>query len=294
MNKNRSIVVSDQQIALIERIEKVKDNIKIIQLAMRELMHEGEHYGTIPGTDKKTLLKPGAEKLQFIFRQASKFDIIERDLGNGHREYRIICNIYSIETGEFLGSGVGSCSTLESKYRYRNDWSESPTGKSVPREYWDIKKTNLAEAQRLIGGKGFKAKKDEDGAWMIFKSESTGKVENPDIADCYNTILKMAKKRAQVDATISVTAASDIFFQDTEDFTHEDFESDGNGFVNKKEKSSSLPQLLNSQMDEFAIKWKDGIESGRLTAKGIIKKLETKYYVTEPQKDAIKRLEGEK
>src|SRR5690606_22905756 len=53
-----------------------------------------------------------------------------------------------------------------------------------------------------------------------------GKVEqkkqvrtNP--ADVANTILKMAKKRAQVDAVITATAASDIFTQDIEDLPEE-------------------------------------------------------------------------
>jgi hypothetical protein len=44
------------------------------------------------------------------------------------------------------------------------------------------------------------------------------KMENPDIADTYNTVLKMAKKRAYIDGILSATAASDIFTQDIEDF----------------------------------------------------------------------------
>lgn len=42
--------------------------------------------------------------------------------------------------------------------------------------------------------------------------------ERSDIADVYNTVLKMAKKRAMVDAVLTVTAASDIFTQDIEDY----------------------------------------------------------------------------
>jgi len=40
------------------------------------------------------------------------------------------------------------------------------------------------------------------------------KVENEDIADCYNTVLKIAKKRAHIDATLTVTGAADLFTQD--------------------------------------------------------------------------------
>ena len=40
------------------------------------------------------------------------------------------------------------------------------------------------------------------------------RIENEDIADVYNTVLKIAKKRAQIDATLTVTGAADIFTQD--------------------------------------------------------------------------------
>ncbi len=45
------------------------------------------------------------------------------------------------------------------------------------------------------------------------------KLENDNPADDYNTVLKMAKKRALVDAVLTATAASDIFTQDLEDIT---------------------------------------------------------------------------
>jgi hypothetical protein len=38
--------------------------------------------------------------------------------------------------------------------------------------------------------------------------------ENTDIADVYNTVLKIAKKRAHIDATLTVTGAADLFTQD--------------------------------------------------------------------------------
>jgi hypothetical protein len=40
-------------------------------------------------------------------------------------------------------------------------------------------------------------------------------------ADVANTVLKMAKKRAQIDLTLTATAASDIFTQDVEDLPEE-------------------------------------------------------------------------
>ena len=55
-----------------------------------------------------------------------------------------------------------------------------------------------------------------DGVWRWVKYKSGDKQENPDIADVYNTVLKMAKKRAHIDAILTATGASDIFTQDYE------------------------------------------------------------------------------
>ena len=195
---------------------QVVAQVNLIQQVMRDVMHKDEHYGTIPGTNKPTLLKPGAEKLCLTFRLAPTYDITERDLGGGHREYRITCRLTSIQTGAVIGDGVGICSTMESKYRYRHAEPED-TGTPIPPSYWEAKKANnIAKMQEILGGKGFVARKTKDGRWTVHKMAEE-KVENPDIADVYNTVLKMAKKRAMVDAAITATGASDIFTQDLEE-----------------------------------------------------------------------------
>ena len=67
----------------------------------------------------------------------------------------------------------------------------------------------------MIGGKGFTVKKVDGQGWMVAKGGEKVETDNP--ADHYNTVLKMAKKRALVDAVLTTTAASDIFTQDLED-----------------------------------------------------------------------------
>jgi hypothetical protein len=48
-----------------------------------------------------------------------------------------------------------------------------------------------------------------------YVKDSTGKPrERDDIADVYNTVLKIAKKRSHVDATITATGCADLFTQD--------------------------------------------------------------------------------
>ena len=191
-----------EQPGSILSVEEIRSQNKAIQMILKNIMREGEHYGTIPGCgEKKALLKPGAEKIASAFRLAIRPEWTMRDLGNGHREYEITCQVLSPH-GEFLGQGVGSCSTMESKYRYRSE----NTGREVPSEYW-----NSGKDQDFLGGPGYFARKIKD-KWMIFHKE-----EHPDPADYYNTVLKMGKKRAMVDAILTVTAASDIFLQDVEE-----------------------------------------------------------------------------
>lgn len=187
-----------------------------VQEIMRAVMRENEHFGKIPGAKKNCLFKSGAEKLSFTFRLFPEFEVTEKAIGDHHREVIVKC-VLRDPTGREVGQGVGSCSTMESKYRWRSSADLEATGKPVPKGYWDTKKDDPSKAQALIGGKGFVAKKDDNGAWMIFAKTAGDRVENPDIADVWNTVLKMAKKRAHVDAVITATATSDIFTQDVED-----------------------------------------------------------------------------
>jgi len=194
-------------------LTEIKNQVTLIQQVMREVMIEGEHYGTIPGCgDKKVLLKSGAEKLMLTFRLANDLDVQVLELPNFHREYRVKVTIYA-PSGQRLGTGVGSCSTMESKYRFRTGPIEN-TGKLVPQDYWTHRESNPAKAQEALGGKGFSAKKAGSKYYIVKQGE---RVEHDNPADNYNTCLKMAKKRGLVDAALTSTAASDIFTQDLDE-----------------------------------------------------------------------------
>ncbi len=190
--------------------------VNAIQDAMRSVMKEGTHYGKVPGCgDKPALHKPGAEKLGLMFRLRPTIAIDERHLENGHREYQIICSLLDM-SGSIVGQGVGSCSTLESKYRWRNAERACPTcGKSALIKSTDFQ-TKEANGWLCYGKKGGCGARFPLGSPDI-EGQIVGRVENTDIADQYNTVLKMAKKRAHVDAILTTTAASDIFTQDIED-----------------------------------------------------------------------------
>jgi hypothetical protein len=66
------------------------------------------------------------------------------------------------------------------------------------------------------GGCGAKWPDDSEQA-RTFETTEIGRVDNPDLADTFNTVLKMADKRALIAAVLNGTAASDVFTQDVED-----------------------------------------------------------------------------
>lgn len=209
---NQSIEVRSQPLG----VQDILAQVRLIQEVMGAVMKDKEHYGTIPGCgDKPTLLQPGAQKLLMTFRLAPEYEVFQTDLEKGHREYRVQATLKSIQSGTFVGQGVGCCSTMEGKFRFRVA-PKKVTDRPVPKEYWELRGKDPKAAQQLLGGSGFSTKKDENGQWMITEGTSE-KVEHDNPADYYNTVLKMAKKRALVDATITATAASDIFTQDIED-----------------------------------------------------------------------------
>lgn len=189
----------------------------LIQQVMQAVMRDGEHYGVIPGTQgKKSLLKPGAEKLCFTFGLSNRLEIQVDNLPGGHREYRIICNLFD-RAGNARGQGVGSASTMESKHRYRG-----AAGKPCPKCGAMAAKASKKEwgggyyCDGKAGGCGWQTKAGTAEAKALDQIAAV-RAENQDPADQYNTVLKMAKKRALVDAVLTATAASDIFAQDLEE-----------------------------------------------------------------------------
>jgi len=176
---------------------------------------DGGDYGPIPGAGKKkVLLKSGADKLGELYGLYDEYDIeAKEDFESRLFYYKIKCILRSRRDDSIVGTGVGSCSTYESKYRWRDSQRVCPK----------------CQSSAIIKGK-----EEYGGGWLCFakkggcgakfqvgdasiEGQSIGRVENPDILDTVNTVLKMAKKRAKIDAIIGVTRSSGIFTQDLED-----------------------------------------------------------------------------
>jgi hypothetical protein len=134
------------------------NKIKEFQKLVRENLQEDKDYGTIPGTSKPTLYKPGAEKILMLMGLQSTYEILDSTRNwekEGFFQYQVRC---TLKKGDIIiTQGLGCCNSKENKYLKQNAFNVD------------------------------------------------------------NTILKMAKKRSQVDATLTVASLSEIFTQDLED-----------------------------------------------------------------------------
>lgn len=209
------VIPYEQRVGALS-VTDVRSQVNLIQHVLREVMKEGQHFGVIPGTNKPTLLKAGAEKLCLTFRLDPQYEITERQDGP-HLSITSKCTLWHIPSGQRFGSGMGSCSTREAKYAYRQTSVKCPV----------CEKEAIIKGKEEYGGgwvcfkkKGGCGAKFADGAQEIEK-QPRGRVPNEDLADTYNTVLKMANKRSLVAAVLNATAASDIFTQDIEDFSEE-------------------------------------------------------------------------
>ncbi len=140
-------------------LNDAKDRLRLLNGFIKDMMTPGIDYGLIPGCNKPTLLKPGAEKLCEFYSYGKLAEVINRvenwDNGFFHFEVKVI--LFSKRTGETESVGLGCCNSKEKQYK------------------------------------------------------------NKDAYNIANTILKMAEKRAFIDATLSATRTSSTFTQDIED-----------------------------------------------------------------------------
>ena len=173
-------------------LAEIIQHIQLVQEVMHTVMKPDVHYGIIPGTDKPTLYKNGAEVLCMVFRIAQSYEVIDMSTADTVR-YRSICTGTHQMSGLTLGSGMGEASSGEAKYKWRKAYQSEfdATPESLRRTY-----------------QGYDKKRKQSFTVMQVRTEP---------ADLANTILKMANKRAMLAMVLNVTAASDCFTQDLED-----------------------------------------------------------------------------
>lgn len=255
-------------------IQRAKETYQIVKQMRESVLVQNVDYGAIPGTDKPTLLKPGAEKLVRAFGYCPLFETVSKveqwDDETPLFHYEIRCRLIRIEDGKEIATGLGSCNSKENRYRWR--WVEEneipahlendnlktrsttrsefafaidkaettgPYGK--PAEYWNEWKRAIEyKFARPIKRKTSKGK--EMDAWEM--GNAVYRIPNDEVFSLVNTIEKMASKRALIAAVLIGTNASEFFTQDMEDLR--DFgEVDEDGVILSRlasEKPTDAPQ----------------------------------------------------
>jgi hypothetical protein len=200
-------------------IESAVERYQQVTEFVSRVLRNDVDYGVIPGTEKRTLLKPGAEKLTTFFGLSTRFHLLERiedwtgDDHGGEPFFYYLYRCQLLRGDAAIAESDASCNSRETKYRWR-------------------------EAQRTCPACGvaaiIKGREEYGGGWVCFRKrggcgakypdgdqtiegQQTGRVFNPDICDQVNTIQKMAQKRSLVAAVLIAVNASEFFTQDVED-----------------------------------------------------------------------------
>jgi len=213
---------------------ELRDRVNLIQQVMRSVMKPETHYGVIPGTQKPTLYKAGSEVLLSTFRVAVVPRVEDLSTDDTVR-YRVYLEGRHQVTGALLGTGIGECSSAEDKYAWRRTTCDQ-----------EFQATDEAKRRKV---------------WKRGKGKSVHCIDqvhtNP--SDVANTVLKMAKKRAQIDFTLTALAASDIFTQDIEDVPEEIRET-------LAEESRGAPAPSKTERTRDEINTRTAPEDGGITA----------------------------
>lgn len=171
----------------IDNIANTMAKIQQMQNVVQKTLKKGHDFGEVPGTSKPTLLKPGGEKICMLFGLNPEYEFLQttEDYDKEFFSYNIRCTLF--RNRQPVAQGVGSCNSKEKKYRFVNV-------DTIPETY-------IGQSEEYT---------DKYGRVRY-------KINNPDICSLVNTILKMAKKRAFIDAVLQVASLSEVFTQDIED-----------------------------------------------------------------------------
>ena len=178
----------------VKAVSETLAKVKTLQSTLKNILVDNHDYGKIPGCgDKPTLLNPGAEKILMALGITSSYELIEHTEnfeGKGFFAYTVKCILF--KNGSKITEGLGHANSKEKKWAL-----EFVYEKDLPQ----------GSDKELLKKKKFETSK---GTFYKYEVEA-------DANSKANTILKMAKKRAQIDAVLTVASLSEIFTQDFDD-----------------------------------------------------------------------------
>lgn len=180
-----------QPIALmpVMQVSQAIERREAIVSLVSGMMHDGEHYGTLPGTKQKMLFKPGAELLATFFGLEVSVTLNDQKEDWEKGIFAYTYKAVALHCGQRIAECEGACNTLEKKYRYLWIDAKPPASKDE-------------RARMKVYGEGRDSKYGT--GWQI-------RIENPNPFDLVNTVKKMAQVRAYKGAVILATNSSAFF-----------------------------------------------------------------------------------
>lgn len=186
-----------------EVLETAKEARRMIEGAL----DEGKDYGTVPGVDKPFLFKPGAERICGAFGAYGDPEVVEKEVDHDREIHWTKDQWAEAEPRPgnwktLKAQGVGRNRKINGQWQWQQKQSREGVSYGLYRYVVQCRLIHR-EAGTVIG--------------MGVGSCST--MENKYIEaprNYENTVLKMAKKRALVDAVLATFGLSDQFTQDEE------------------------------------------------------------------------------
>lgn len=218
-----ALLTDDEFDARLAMLKKGRERIATIQ---RELLIPEQDYGRIPGTDKPTLFKAGAEKLCQFYGLAARIEIIAHVGDNEARpalEYTSTCFLHLGDlNGPVVAVGHGTANSWEKRYIRPADRKCPECGAAALM----VSKYNqnmwyCFPKKGGCGGNIPKSHPELQGAAAVNpKGDMVG------AHDLGVTLMKMSEKRSHVDATLRATATSGLFTQDIVEDENDDVQLD--------------------------------------------------------------------
>jgi hypothetical protein len=173
-----------------------------------EALQGGRDFGVIPGTDKPSLLKPGAERILGAFGCAVEAEILEKEVDHDREVKWVKVKWVTVgpkpdNWGELKAQGLGRNRQFDGQWKWQERQEENGTSLGLYR--YVVRVNIIHRASGAIIGTGL-------GSCSTLESKY---IDRP--RDAENTVLKMAKKRAQIDGVLTTFGLSDQFTQDIED-----------------------------------------------------------------------------
>jgi len=110
-------------------MEQMKGMLEAVEWCIRSVLKNDLDYGTVPGTNKPTLYKAGAEKLCALLGLSPEYEILEQQVepfrdweytvdgetrkSRGYFRYQIRCSLRKRDSGTLWANGIAECDSTE-------------------------------------------------------------------------------------------------------------------------------------------------------------------------------------